>query len=120
MFTPFDVARQATAALEAVAEALRSVRGVDRLLEDRFERIERRLVALNATTESLKPLLVENRDAIEKQAPRFERMLRELEAAHKGIDALQAEIDDIREVVEPLRGTTERVGRISERLPRRR
>lgn len=113
MLGPFDLPLRLTRDL---ADAVQRLSRVDELLERRFDRIERGLAELNETTESLKPLLVQNRDAIEAQAPRFERMLRELEGTRAALAALSGEF---REIAEPLRGPAERAARISGRLPGR-
>jgi len=68
------------------------------------------LVKQIKTIESLKPELENNRLAAESVPPRLDALLGEM-------GTLRQEIQEVREVLEPLQGATERIGRISGRLP---
>ena len=94
--------------LETGLSALREQLGT--LPPDLEERLRPHLVKQISTIESLKPELENNRLAAEGVPPRLDGLLREM-----GI--LRQEIQEVREVLEPLQGTTERIGRITHRLP---
>lgn len=68
------------------------------------------LVKQVKTIESLQPPLEQNRAHTEGVPPRLDGLLHEM-------GTLRQEIQEVREVLEPLQGATERIGRISGRLP---
>jgi chromosome segregation ATPase len=115
-----------------VLAALRSVAGIERLLDERLEGIDERLEALEgqmadlpATLErTLRPHLEGQRESIEMLRPELvanreqaEKLPGKVDALTDEIRAVLSELNQVRETLEPLQGPAERVGRLSERLP---
>jgi chromosome segregation ATPase len=115
-----------------VLAALRSVAGIERLLDERLEGIDERLQALEgqmadlpATLErALRPHLEGQNESIEKLHPELvanrehaEKLPGKVDALTDEIRAVLSELNQVRETLEPLQGPAERVARLSERLP---
>ena len=131
LFLPARLVQQA---LEDIGDVTDSVRRMPDMLEDGFGSLEKRLDKLidesreaakvmdaqKESIDALKPPLESTEDAIKSLKPELEA----LEAVHAQLERLDArmsgvegELSEVREVVEPLAGATERIGRISDRLP---
>ena len=114
--------RRALDDLSAVGDAARRVPDIEEKLAstedaivDRVEGLERRLDGLLALAERLEASLRHHRDP--RKVERVDAHLMPLQRLGESLDTLRESTAVLAETVEPLKGATERLGRIADRLP---
>jgi chromosome segregation ATPase len=106
--------------LDKLIEESRAAAEVMEAQKDSIDALKPPLESTEQGIESLKPELAAIREAVEplsRQLEALEAVRSQLEHLDERMRAVEGELAEVRGVVEPLGSATERIGRMSDRLP---
>lgn len=104
MINPFSLPRALLTDLRALSLAIKRLPEIERLLVHR-------LAAMHESMEEIPPRM----DAILNET--YQREIRAIDSLPERFDEMHREIAEIREIVDNLRGPSERLARLDDKLP---